>query len=78
MVIEKLTEIIRRYIGNVNLVLKDEDNLLNDVGLNSLDVVNLVCDVEEAFGIEIPDRDIKTLKTVGEVREYIEKKRQAG
>lgn len=46
---------------------------IGDMGLNSLDVVNIVVEFEEEFDIEIPDRVIKDLQTIGNIVDYLEK-----
>jgi len=53
-----------------------EANLLSDLGLNSLDVVNVVIAFEDEFLIEVPDEDIKNFITVGDVEKYITERRK--
>ena len=65
--IERLTKIIREHTGNNDIAITEDTVLIADLGLNSLDLVNLVCIVEDKFDIEIPDRAIKDFKTVGDV-----------
>lgn len=69
--IEKLKEIICEHIGNSNIEINEDTILIADLGLNSFDLVNLACVVEDEFDIEIPDRAIKDFKTVGDVINYI-------
>lgn len=69
--IEKLTEIIREYTGNNDINVTENTYMIADLGLNSLDLVNLACEVEDEFDIEIPDRAITTFKTVGDVLDFI-------
>lgn len=70
--IERLTEIIRDYKGNSDVVLTKETGIIADLGLNSLDLVNLVTDIEDEFDVEIPDRAIKMFRTVGDVVKFLE------
>lgn len=70
--LDKLTQIIRNHTGNKDLIVSEDSVLILDLGLNSLDLVNLACLVEDEFDIEIPDRKIKELKTVGDVIAFIE------
>ncbi|WP_052447555.1 acyl carrier protein [Clostridium polynesiense] len=56
--------------------ITEETNFLQDLNLNSYDFANIVGKMEEALGIEIPDRDLRKLETVGDVKEYILKKLQ--
>lgn len=70
--IEKLAEIIREHKGGEEVVLTEDTVIIADLGLNSLDLINLVTDIEDEFDVEIPDRAIKMFKTVGDVIRFIE------
>ena len=69
--LEKLTAIIREETGDKNMTVSRDTVLLTDLGLNSLDLVNLVCVVEDEFDVEIPDRVIGSMKTVGDVMDFL-------
>ena len=71
--LEKLKDILTENIGNNGIEITEDTVLISDLGLNSLDLVNLSVSVEDEFDIEIPDRAIKDFKTVGDVIEFIEK-----
>ena len=71
--LDKLTEIIREHTGEDSITLDENTILIADLGLSSLDLVNLICAVEDEFNIEIPDRSISTFKTVGDVIAFIQK-----
>ena len=68
--LEKLQEIIRRHTDE-EIVITGDMVLLADLGLNSYELVQLVCEVEEAFDVEIPDRAISGFKTVQDVLNFI-------
>ncbi len=70
--LEKLQEMIRNATGDNTLVITEDTVLLSDTGLNSYDLVQLVCSVEDEFDIEIPDKQISKFKTVGDVIEFID------
>ena len=70
--LEKLTAIIREETGNNALTVTRDSVLLSDLGMNSLDLVNMVCVVEDAFDVEIPDRVIGKMQTVGDVIDFLE------
>ena len=53
-------------------VIKEDSALVDDLGLSSLDVINIVAAFEDEFGIEVPDRVIPTLRTVKDITEYLE------
>ena len=72
MVFDKVKELI------VDQLDVDEDkvtpgaNIQDDLGADSLDVVDLVMSLEEEFDIEIPDEAVENIKTVGDIVNYIE------
>ena len=47
--------------------------LVDDLGLSSLEVITIVSEFESEFDIEVPDRVIPTLRTVGDIVDYLEK-----
>ena len=51
--------------------VKEESKFVEDLGADSLDVVELVMALEEKFDIEIPDEDAEKISTVGDAVEYI-------
>lgn len=55
--------------------VKMESSFQEDLGADSLDVVELVMAFEEEFGVDIPDDDVTNLKTVGDAVTYIDTKR---
>jgi len=58
---------------NVNVdEVKEESKFVEDLGADSLDVVELVMALEEKFDIEIPDADAEAIATVGDALKYIE------
>ena len=68
---EKTVEILSDFIepdGKITM----ESALVEDLGLNSLEVINIVAAFEDEFGIELPDRVIPTLRTVGDIVRYLE------
>lgn len=71
MVLKKLQDIVRQFTDNEDIVITSDMVLLTDLGLNSYELVQLVCEVEDAFGVEIPDRAISNFKTVQDVLDYI-------
>lgn len=51
-----------------------ETNLMKDLGLDSLDQVEIIVQLEDAFGYEIPDSDYEKLNTPAEIASYIQKR----
>ena len=54
--------------------IKDESNIVADLGVDSLDVIELVLSIEEFYSIEIPDADAEGLVTVADVVAYVERR----
>ncbi len=71
-VIADLKTIFENFTGN-DLPDFNEDTLLTaDMGLNSFELFDLICEIEEHFGIEIPDRELMKLVTLGDLVRYID------
>ena len=56
--------------------ITNDTSLLEDLGADSLDLVELIMSMEEEFDIEIPDEDVEQLRTVGDAVNYIKEKVQ--
>lgn len=72
MVFEKVKEILCDQLGIDEEEITLDTNLVDDLGADSLDLVDFVMSLEEEFDKEIPDEDIEKIKTVGDVVSYIE------
>jgi len=70
----KVKEVIADQLGVDPERVKIEASFIDDLGADSLDIVELVMAVEEEFGIEIPDEDAEKLKTVGDFCNYLQSK----
>jgi acyl carrier protein len=75
---EKLGEILSRHSGVDKAALTPEKNLKLDLGLDSLDVAEIVYELEEAFAITIPDDSAERLLSISDTVEFIQHKIQAG
>jgi len=71
--LEKVTDIIVEQLGVNADQVKPEAKLIEDLGADSLDAVELVMAIEEEFSIEVPDEDAEKLQSVGDILSYIEK-----
>jgi acyl carrier protein len=71
---EKVKNIIVEQLGVDAEEVKAEAHFVDDLGADSLDVVELVMALEEEFGLEIPDEDAEKITTVKQAIEYIEAK----
>ena len=72
MVFEKVRQIICDQLDLEEDVVTMEANILEDLGADSLDIVDLVMSLEEEFDIEIPDEQVENIKIVGDIVKYIE------
>lgn len=70
-VFEKIKEIVLDQLGVAETSVTMEASFIDDLGADSLDIVELVMALEEEFDIEIPDADAEKVVTVGDVVEYI-------
>lgn len=69
---ETVRDIIANQLGIDKSRVTLESDIVNDLGLDSLDVVELVMAIEEEYGLVADDDAVATLKTVGDVVKYIE------
>lgn len=68
---ERVIEIIAQKLNLSKDQIKPEASFVEDLGADSLDLVELVMAMEEAFGMEVPDEDAEKLRTVKDVIDYI-------
>lgn len=69
---ERTVAILNEFVENGSEITRDSA-LVDDLGLSSLQVISIVSEFENEFNIEIPDRVIPTLRTVGDIVDYLEK-----
>ncbi|MEK7449346.1 MAG: acyl carrier protein [Planctomycetota bacterium] len=69
---EKVIEIVCKQLGVSKDKVSIETSFVNDLGADSLDTVELVMELEDAFGMSIPDEDAEKIQTVGDAIKYIE------
>ncbi len=70
-IFEKVKKVVVEQLGVNETEIKKESSFVDDLGADSLDTVELVMALEEAFGTEIPDEDAEKIKTVGDTVAYI-------
>ncbi|CAN5302607.1 acyl carrier protein [soil metagenome] len=71
---EKVKECIVTQLGVNEDEVTNEASFMDDLGADSLDIVELVMAFEEKFSIEIPDEDVEKLRTVGDAIKYVNEK----
>ena len=70
----RLREIVSNQLGVEPKEVVPEARILDDLGADSLDVVELVMALEETYDIVVPDEDAETLQTVADIQAYIAEK----
>ena len=71
--LEKLIEVICRYVDIDPAKLSAETNIRSELGLNSLELVNIAVAIEDEFDVEIPDREVMNIETLADAVKIIEK-----
>jgi len=72
MVFDKIREILSAQLNIDEDEMTMDTKIIEDLGADSLDVVEMLATVEDEFDAEIPDEKIESLKTIGDVVEYIQ------
>ena len=73
MVFEKLRDIIVDHLQLKREDIKPECRVVEDLNADSLDIVEMIMDLEDEFGVSIPDEAVAELKTVGDISSFVEK-----
>jgi acyl carrier protein len=68
---DRLAEIIAEQLGITRAEIVPEASFIDDLGADSLDIVELVMAMEERFDIEIPDDDAEKIQTIGDAMSYV-------
>jgi acyl carrier protein len=71
--IDKIKKIIVDQLGVDESKITEDSSFVDDLGADSLDIVELIMAFEEEFDLEIPDEDAEKIKTVGDVVKYLSK-----
>ena len=72
MVLEKLISILATQLDLPQEELNADTSLVDDLEVDSLDVVEMLMSVEDEFNVIIPEDEIEKLKTIGDVAEYVQ------
>ncbi len=76
MIFEKLKDMIVDQLGISRDKIKLDSNIFDDLGADSLDIVEMLMEIESEWDIIIDDDDTTSLKTVGDVVKYIEERKK--
>ena len=71
--LERLRKVICEYANIAPESITEETNIRTELGLNSLELINMAVAIEDEFGVEIPDREALGIETVKDTIALIEK-----
>lgn len=71
---DRIKDIIVEQLGVSIAEVVPEASFIDDLGADSLDIVELVMAIEEEFGLEIPDDDAEKIQTIGDAISYVEER----
>ena len=70
---DRIKKIIVDRLGVDGSKITENSSFIADLGADSLDIVDLIMVFEEEFNLEIPDKDVEKIKTVGDMIKYLDK-----
>ena len=73
----RVTKIVVEHLGVDESKVTSDASFIDDLGADSLDIVELVMAFEEEFGVEIPDDQVENITTIGQAVTFIEKNAEA-
>ena len=71
--LDRMREVICRFVDIDPHTLTEDTNIRSELGLNSLELINIAVAIEDEFDIEIPDREVGNIETLGDAIKVIEK-----
>ncbi len=77
MIFNKVKELIVDQLGAEEDAVTMEASIQDDLGADSLDIVDLIQSIEDEYDLSIPDEAVESIKTVGDIVSYIEKNAEA-
>lgn len=70
--LEKLIAILEEYVDLKDMKITEDTDLKNELDINSIELAELICAVEDEFDIEIPNKDVYDMNTLGDVIRFLE------
>lgn len=67
-----IEKIVAETLGIDQDAVKDESHFVNDLGADSLNIVELVMEIEGEYNVEVPDEEAENIQTVAQLKEWIE------
>ncbi len=72
MILEKVIELVAEQLGVTKESISPDSNIIEDLGADSLDVIEMLMTLEEEYGVTIPDDKIGQVKTIKQIVDLIE------
>jgi acyl carrier protein len=73
--LQDIIDVLAQYTDVPAEEINESSDLIDDLELNSFDVITIVSDFEEQYGIQIPDDQITEFRTVADIEAYLEKEK---
>lgn len=70
--LEEIKELVAKALGADEGELTEETSFMEDLNADSLDLFEMVMELEDKFDVKIPTEDLENIKTIGDVKQYIE------
>ncbi|MDD6011225.1 MAG: phosphopantetheine-binding protein [Oscillospiraceae bacterium] len=70
--LEKLIAILEEYVDLKDMKITEDTDLKNELDINSIELAEIICAVEDEFDIEIPNKDVYDMNTLGDVIRFLE------
>ncbi|HKA13613.1 MAG TPA: acyl carrier protein [Myxococcota bacterium] len=70
-VVSRIRSILAEQLGLEPSEIRPEANILDDLGADSLDVVEMVMSLEQAFDIEMPDEEVEAMRTIADLERFV-------
>lgn len=71
-IFDKISQMIKEQMHHEDMEVTEETSLKDELGVDSIDLMEFVVNLEDEFSIEIPDDDIETIKQLGDMLDYLE------
>ena len=68
---EKIIDILARQLQVDKSKIEENTHIMDDLGADSIDIVEILMAIEETFGVTVPDEDIVNMRTPGDIRAYV-------
>lgn len=78
MYFEKIADVIRSHLALDESIKITPASSLKEMKIDSLDVIEIIMKIEEAFGIEIPDEKLNDFKNLGDIANYVKQIKESG